>query len=300
MAQIDETNVDTPEQGSNLSVEEAFFSSDEGTTTQESTNTVEQVVSEDVSNTTTPAPVTNENDERRYQYWQSQADKVKNENAQLRNQLEAMKSQVQPVQQAQAPVQEQAREEFPPPPERPEKPMGFNRAEAMEDPRSPSAQYLESVETWRDKMTEYSSLKSEYNNAVLQERLDAEQNRRVENAKRMQARQAQNKQLGQIYEQVQGHHGLTPEEAQSFMTEMSKPDSLNIDNLVELWRIKQGSGGVANTQPAQPSDAFNQQARAQQVASPMGVLPSQQPVEQSTEESIMDSMINDYKKSNPW
>ena len=93
---------------------------------------------------------------------------------------------------------------------------------------------------------------------------------------------------------------LTPEEANSFMNEMSKPDSLNIDNLVELWRIKQGSGGVANAQPAQPSDAFNQQARAQQVASPMGVLPSQQPVEQSSEESIMDSMINDYKKNNPW
>jgi len=300
MAQIDETNVDTPEQGSNLSVEEAFFSSDEGTTTQESTNAVEQVVSEDGSNTATPAPVTNENDERRYQYWQSQADKVKNENAQLKNQLQAMQSSAPPVQQAQAPVQEPAVEEFPPPPERPEKPAGFNRAEAMEDPNSPSAQYLEGVETWRDKMTEYSNLKNEYNSAVLQERLDAEQNRRVENAKRMQARQAQNQQLGQIYEQVQGHHGLTPEEANSFMVEMSKPDSLNIDNLVELWRIKQGSGGVANAQPAQPSDAFNQQARAQQVASPMGVLPSQQPVEQSSEESIMDSMINDYKKNNPW
>ena len=46
MAQ-DETNVDTPSQGSNLSVEEAFFSNNEGTTTQsstESTEPVEQVV----------------------------------------------------------------------------------------------------------------------------------------------------------------------------------------------------------------------------------------------------------------
>ena len=300
MAQIDETNVDTPEQGSNLSVEEAFFSSDEGTTTQEPTNTVEQVVSKDGSNTAIPAPVTNENDERRYQYWQSQADKVKNENAQLQNQLETMQSQAPPVQQAEAPVQEQAREEFPSPPERPEKPMGFNRAEAMEDLNSPSAQYLDKVESWRDKMTEYSSMKSEYNNAILQERLDAEQNRRVEEVKRAQAQQAQNQQLNQIYEQVQGHHGLSSEEAKSFMDDMSKPDSLNIDNLVELWRIKQGSGGGVNTQPAQPSDAFNQQARAQQVASPMGVMPSQQPVESSSEDTIMDSMINGYKKNNPW
>ena len=81
---------------------------------------------------------------------------------------------------------------------------------------------------------------------------------------------------------------------------MSKPDSLSVDNLVELWRIKQGKGGEVNTQPVQPSDTFNQQARAQQVARPMGVLPSQQPVEQSSENSIMDSMIDGYKKSNPW
>ena len=36
MAQ-DETNVDTPSQGSNLSVEEAVFSNNEGTTSQSST-----------------------------------------------------------------------------------------------------------------------------------------------------------------------------------------------------------------------------------------------------------------------
>ena len=81
---------------------------------------------------------------------------------------------------------------------------------------------------------------------------------------------------------------------------MSKPDSLSMDNLVELWRIKNGSGAQVNQATAQPSDTFNQQARAQQVATPMGVLPSQQPVETSSEDSIMDSMVSDYKKTNPW
>ena len=66
--------------------------------------------------------------------------------------------------------------------------------------------------------------------------------------------------------------------------------------------MQKGSGQQPQTQaPAQPSDTFNQQARAQQVPSPMGVIPAQQNQStQSSEDSIMDSMISGYKKNNPW
>jgi len=301
MAQ-DETSMDTPEQGSNLSVEEAFFTPDEGSTTQETTNVVENVVKEDVS-TTAPAP--NEtNDERRYQYWQSEADKTKNENEALKKQLQqtqGMQAQMMQQQQAaqqQAPVKQE--EQFPLPPERPGKPAGFNRAEAFDDPNSPSARYLDEVEAWRDNMTEYTQLKTEYDSSVVKERMDKQEAQRVENIKRAQYQQKVNQQVGQIYNQVQGEYGLNPDEAKAFVNDMSKPDSLSMDNLVELWRIKNGSGAQVNTQPAQPSEVFTQQQRAQQVASPMGVLPAQQPGQTSAEDSIMDSMIGDYKKSNPW
>ena len=305
MAQ-DETNMDTPSQGSNLSVEEAFFSNDEGSTTQESTNAVEQVVNanEDVS---APAEETNvSNDERRYQYWQSEADKTKNENAELKKQLEqqqAMQAQMFQQQQAQqqAPVEQKPAEAFPPPPTRPEKPAGFNRGEAMDDPNSPSARYLDEVEAWRDNMTEYTQLKTEYDSALVRERMDKEEARRQESIKRAQAQQQVNQQVNQIYNQVQGEYGLSQEEAKSFVNEMSKPDSLSMDNLVELWRMRNGSGTQVNQQTAPPSDAFTQQQRAQQVASPMGVLPAQSTENtQSTEDSIMDSMISGYKKNNPW
>ena len=302
MAQ-DETNMETPSQGSNLSVEEAFFSPDEGSTTQETTNVVQDVVKEDVSNT---APVPNENnDERRYQYWQSEADKTKNENEALKQQLQqtqGMQAQIMQQQQAaqqQAPVNPQE-EQFPLPPDRPGKPAGFNRAEAFDDPNSPSARYLDEVEAWRDNMTEYTQLKTEYDSALVKEKFDKQEARRVENIKRAQAQQAMNKQVNGIYNQVQGEYGLNAEEAKSFVNEMSKPDSLSMDNLVELWRMKNGSGAQVNTQPAQPSEAFTQQQRAQQVASPMGVLPAQQPTKTPAEDSIMDSMISGYKKSNPW
>ena len=301
MAQ-DETNVDTPSEGSSLSVEEAFFSSNDASATgsaTESTDVVNSIapVQEDAN----PAMPTENNDERRYQYWQSEADKVKNENQALKQQMDQMQvTQQQPQQQAQAPVAQGQAEQFPPPPPKPETPMGFNRAEAMEDPNSPSARYLDTVESWRDDMTEYGQLKSDYNTAVVQEQMDVEQARRVENTKRAQAQQQVNQQVNEVYNQVQGEYGLNPEQAKSFVNDMSKPDSLSMDNLVELWRMKSGSGASVNTQPAQPSSVFTQQQRAQQVASPMGVLPAQQPRTSSAEESIMDSMISGYKKNNPW
>ena len=293
MAQIDETNVDTPQEGSNLSVEDAFFSeNNEGDTQQ-------NVSEDDAQNVVNQAVNDSPNDEKRFQYWQSQADKSNNENHALKQQLNQMQSHIAQTQQQQAAVKQQS-EEFPPPPPKPERPSGFNRAEALEDSSSPSARYLDEVETWRDDITEYGTLKSDYNSAVVQERLDHEQAVRVQNVKRAQAQQQANSQIRGIFNSVQAEHGLSKEQATSFIKDMSRADSLNVSNLVELWRIKQGSGAPVNAQPAQPSEAFNQQARAQQVASPMGVLPSQQPVEQSTEESIMDSMVNGYKKSNPW
>ena len=86
------------------------------------------------------------------------------------------------------------------------------------------------------------------------------------------------------------------------MQTMSNPQSLTIDNLVQVYRMQKGSGQQPQTQvPAQPSDTFNQQARAQQVPSPMGVIPAQQnETGGNTEDNIMDSMISGYKKSNPW
>ena len=131
--------------------------------------------------------------------------------------------------------------------------------------------------------------------------MDKEESIRQENIKRAQHQQQVNQQVNQIYTQVQGEYGLNAEEAKSFVNEMAKPDSLSMDNLVELWRMKHGAGTQVSQQPAQPSDAFTQQQRAQQVASPMGVLPAQQSEStQKAEDSIMDSMISGYKKNNPW
>lgn len=294
-------NADTPEnQGSGqLSVEEAFFTSEEQTSNEAvGTPKIQDTPTGDDSANLNVEQTQQSNDERRYQYWQSEADKMKNENAQLKAQLE----QIPQPQQATAPVeQEQAPEEFPPPPEKPQAPVGFNRAEAMEDPRSASAQYLDKLDSWRDDIVEYNALKNEYNTALVQERLEAQETQRQEELQKQAAYQKQQAQINEIYQRVQGEYGLSADEATEFIQTMSKPESLTMDNLVQLFRMQKGSGQTVQTQPTGPSETFNQQARAQQVPSPMGVLPAQQNEStQKAEDSIMDSMINDYKKSNPW
>ena len=238
------------------------------------------------------------NDERRFQYWQSEADKAKNEVAELKAQLN---QQPQPQQAQPAPAEQKPVEEFPPAPEKPKAPVGFNRAEANEDPNSASAQYLNQLDEWRDDIIQYNSLKNEYQTALVSEQLQQQESARQNDIRRAQAYQQQQQQVNQVHQRVQGEFGLSAEEATEFVQTMSKPESLTMDNLVQLYRMQKGSGQTVQTQPTGPSETFNQQARAQQVPSPMGVLPAQQNEStQNTEDNIIDSMISGYKKNNPW
>ena len=238
------------------------------------------------------------NDPNRYQYWQSRATKLENQMDEFRaQQQEMITKQNQP--QAQP---EPEPEKFPDAPTRPEKPRTFSREEAYTDPNSDSARYLDDVDGWRDSMDEYNSLKHQYDLAVVQEKLDNEAKHRksVEDAQRAQAQQV--KQVSEISQHVTQQYGMDQAEAQEFISQMSSPDSLTMDNLVQLWRFQKGQGAPTNAPvPAQPSQAFQQTQRAQQVPSPMGVLPgSSQAVQGSTEDQIMDNMITDLNNKNPW
>ena len=130
---------------SNLPVENAFFQGTEDTTEAasqtEQAPPVEETPSQDARN-----------DERRYQYWQSQAAKRENELKALKAEVEETKSQVA----TQAPEQAaETVEEFPPPPHAPQKPARFSREEAWSDPSSESAKYLDEKEAWDGQIADY-------------------------------------------------------------------------------------------------------------------------------------------------
>ena len=254
-------------------------------------------------NMTEEVPEAPKNDDTRYEYWQSQAAKKDNE----LNQMKAQQQQAMAMQQQQMMQQQQAQaqpapEQFPDPPAKPKKPRNFSREEAYSDSSSESARYLDDVDEWRDNIEEYRDLKGQYNRAKVQERA-----KKVQQAKIMQDKQRQHymqtrAQLEQVGQAVQQKYGLNPQQAASFIKDMSNDNSLTMDNLVQLWRMRQGQGAPqGNPVPTNPSPAFQQTKRAQQIPSPMGVMPGTgAQAKGTTEDQIMDKMISDLDSKNPF
>ena len=310
-----DNNIDTPQQDTNTSPEEQAFNgpwpTEESNTTsveeafkgsQESTPTTEETSPQQGTPQPTGTPIEEQaqeysakNDEKRFEYWQSQAAKAQNQLAQQTKQFQ----QIQHAQPQQQPMEEPV-EQFPEPPARPEKPRNFSREEANADPSSERARYLDDYEGWRDDVTEYNSLRNEYNVAVMQDKFDSQEQERHNNIRRAQAHQAEQQQLRGVSDHLTGHYGMESGEANEFIQQMSDPNSLSLDNLVQLYRLQKGQG--QSNQNAGPSPEFQQTQRAQQIPSPMGVQTGQGGGNDARNEGdkIMDNMITDYKKNNPW
>jgi len=274
----------------NLPVEDAFFKPAEQTT-EEAPQTEQAAPEQEIPGQDA------RNDERRYQYWQSQAAKRENELQALKQELETAKT--APATQApEAPAE--TVQEFPPPPMAPKKPARFSREEAWSDPSSESAKYLDEKEAWDGDISQYNELKHQYDLAIMQEKLDAQSNYLGKQEQQRQNKVEQGRQIREISEHVQGHYGLTQEETSEFIRTMSNPESISMDNLVQLFRMNKA--GAQQQAPASgPSETFQQSRNAQQIPSPMGVMPAQgNQTEQNNEDSIMDELINSHKSKNPW
>ena len=249
-----------------------------------------------------------ENDQVRYEYWQSQA-------AQMKNQLDAVKEYMpmvdylrtnpeavqnitpggQPQAQGEAPKSQEP-EEFPPPPEKPEQPRGFSREEAMGDPSSDSAIYLDTVEKWRDDMQTYNQLASQYEIAKMRENYDEkvsalEKQETVRNAKAAEAEE-----MGRIRSFVGNKYDLG-DNLDHFINTMNDPKSINMDDLVGYYQYKNGLAAQRAPQvepPKQASNNFRQTQRAQSVPRPMGVQPAQNPQTSANgNNDFMSSLIKD-------
>jgi hypothetical protein len=277
----------------NLSVEDAFFGSTETNDTTAPTQDLPvETQGQDI------APVDNKNDAKRYEYWQSQAAQRENELQQLKAQMDQVQQQ-QTVQAQQAQQAAPEQESFPPPPPRPQKPRGFSREEAWSDPSSESARYLDEMDDWNDNINEYRDIRSQYEVALVREQMEAQEAQRQAVVQKQQQKQAFRSQVKEVYDHVTGHYGLTPDEGKEFVQTMSTPESISMDNLVQLYRMQKGAP-VQNTASQGPSETFQQSRNAQQIPSPMGVMPAQAPSNRSESDSIMDDIITDFKDRNPW
>ncbi len=242
------------------------------------------------------APPKKDNDQVRYEYWQAEADRRKNEALRIEAEKQALASQnmqlMQMLQQGQRQAQQEESKPKPPTaPVRPKEPRNFNREEALTDPKSESAIYLDNLDNWRSEMDNYNSQILDYErNTLASERAQYEAYmQQVAQQQQMQAQYAEAERV------LQQQYRTTPDQAREFVQLYSDPRNVTMDNLVAMY---QASKGIAPQVPAQPQPMFNpspsfqQTMRAQQVVPPMGVMPAQPPTAQAEiGNAFMDALI---------
>jgi hypothetical protein len=298
---------DTPDQGSfedmfnnyEVTPNQAAFSEDKSFTSEEpAAPPVNTPLSE--TNDTNP-----DNEQVRFTYWQSQADKLRNEleakDLYIKNTL--ANQQAPTTQEATAPEVEgpSTEEFFPPPPGRPQKPRSFSREDAYTNPQSDSAAYADDLDEWRDQMGEYNRLHSQWQLAKVQEQNESFQKEAKQSQMKREAVAQQNQEVEQMVTHVGEKYQMNPDESLEFVKTMSNPESITMDNLVELYRMQKGiAPAIAPPIRNTPSKDFTQVQRAQSVPRPMGVatgINTQTEGKRDPVDSIADMMINQHNNA---
>lgn len=175
-------------------------------------------------------------------------------------------------------------------PVKPVKPSSYDHSEALTDPDSASAKYLTKQSSYLEDMTEYVELSNDY--------YVNQMNQQQETQKAM-ARD------NKVMQDLQVKYNYTPEQANDFMQKMSSPDSLSLDNLVQLHQLKQPNAAQQVTQitpEAQKKVALmNQRQEKLSIPKPIGVQPGasdQSLSNKNTEDKMMDAMIRNVSKRN--
>ena len=225
------------------------------------------------------------NDPDQFQYWQSQADKRAAEVDMLKSQMAEIMTKVSQPAEA-APVEKETVLEKP---VKPSKPADFDRSEALTDPDSASARYLAKQESYLEAMSEYVASS---NDRIMQTMTKAQQEQQAI------ARDQK------VMSDLQSKYNYTPQQASDFVAQMSSPDSLSLDNLVQLHQLRMNNGSqqvIQVTPEAQQKAAvMNQRNEKLSIPKPIGVQPgaSDQSPTKNVEDKMMDAMNGNFNKRN--
>lgn len=111
----------------------------------------------------------------------------------------------------------------------PVKPERYDEVEAYNDPQSESFRYRREREDYRDAVLQYSLQR--------QEQMDAE---RREAAAREARDNAERNAIARVRNELASVHKLSPGQIHDFIEQMKDPKSASLENLVALWKIKNG------------------------------------------------------------
>ena len=244
----------------------------------------------EIVNESEPSDVQSEevpkSDNDSYKYWQSQADKRAAE-------VDLLKSQVTELMKAQTSTPaEEPKEETPSieRPVKPRKPADYDHSEALADPESASGKYLGKQEQYLDNLANYMETVEVQRSNAMQKQME-EQQVQLRNQK--------------LVNDLQTHYGYDGQQAADFIDKMSKPDSLSLDNLVKLHKLGQGNTSTQLSQVTpeakQKQLTMSQRQEKLSIPTPIGVQPGANvQSSKSVEDQMMDSMIGNYRKKNPF
>jgi hypothetical protein len=228
---------------------------------------------------------TPKDDSDSYKYWQSQADKRAAEVDLLKSQVtELMKAQTSTP--AEQPKEETAKVDRP---VKPRKPADYDHSEALADPESASGKYLAKQEQYMDNLANYMETVEVQRSNAMQKQME-EQQVQLRNQK--------------LITDLQTHYGYNSQQAADFIDKMSKPDSLSLDNLVKLHKLGQGNTtqlSQVTPEAQQKQLTMSQRQEKLSIPTPIGVQPGANvQSSKSVEDKMMDSMLGNYKKKNPF
>jgi len=244
----------------------------------------------------TPVAPQENPEEKRHEYWQSKYDQKASEYSKMEEKLKEFQ-QLEPIARhindnpwvldnvakslsgdtPQVPSQEKSVESLKKP-ERPSKPSNYDASEAYMDPESASFKYRENLDNYREELVSY------------QEDLEAKRQSDLERQYQQQQAQQQEQMARQQQEAMQQNlinsYGYTPEKASEFINYYTSPDSLSLENLVALDRIR-NAPSTAEVQTRQKAEMMkNRQGRA--VVPPPAGVGSGEPEPQYNDEDLFN------------
>ena len=248
----------------------------------------------------TPENTEGNTDEQRYQYWQSRYDQKASEFDEMSKKLnefeniapiaeyiqsnpDVLKNVASSLSGDAPPVPSQEKSlELPQNPTRPTKPTNYDATEAVMDADSDSYKYRVSMEDFRDNMIDY----QEQREIVAMEQLKVKEAEIAQRQADYQAEQSKNAMLSQLV----SDYGYTPEKAQDFVQYYSSPESITLDNLVNLDKMRSAPSQqeVATRQKAQSMASRSEMAK---VPTPAGIASGQAEPEYSEEDLFNMSLM---------
>jgi hypothetical protein len=219
-------------------------------------------------------------DQTRFEYWQSQADKAKGELSELRNEVNYYRSQGQNTtpsnEQPQAYPQEQGLQE---PslqvPTEPDRPVSYNEIDAYSDPDSDSFKYRLDRDKYRDDYMSFLKEKDEVRETQLTQQYEYEMAMERDNMMKTQAQS-----------HAVNSYGWESDKANSFVKWASNPDNLTIDNLAKLFELR------TNSNPVVQQRTQEMQNQAQRLAVPRtAVVQSGKAEQPRTDEQVFSDAL---------